>query len=83
MTSPLLQTNSLQQTTQSRIDNMDEIAYAFYLAYGHDIEDDALSVLLDVEMYNNIGLDVPSSVEASYSDFLNDNAQAVEAICLE
>ena len=60
-------------------ETMDEIAYAFYLAYGHDVEDEELSSLLDVEMYNNIGVDVPSAVEASYSDFLNDNAQKVEA----
>jgi len=61
------------------IDNMDEIAYAFYLAYGHDVEDDALASLLDVEMYNNIGVDMPCAVEASHSDFLSANSQEVEA----
>ena len=74
MTSPLLQTNSLQPITQSMIDNMDEIAYAFYLAYGHDIEDEELSSLLDVEMYNNMNVEVPNVVEASYRDFLRDNS---------
>ena len=59
---------------------MDEMAYAFYLAYGMDVENEKLSSLLDVEMYNTIHADVNSSaVEASYRDFLLDNAQAVEA----
>ena len=59
---------------------MDEMAYAFYLAYGMDVENEKLSSLLDVEMYNTIHVDVNSSaVEASYRDFLLDNAQAVEA----
>jgi hypothetical protein len=58
---------------------MDEIAYAFYLAYGMDVENEELSSLLDVEMYNNIDDDVLSAaVEASYRDFLRDNAQEVE-----
>ena len=79
MISRLLQMNSLQQTTQSRIDNMDEIAYAFYLAYGMDVENEELSSLLDVEMYNNMKVDVPSAaVEESYRDFLRDNSQEVE-----
>ena len=79
MISRLLQMNSLQQTTQSRIDNMDEIAYAFYLAYGMDVENEELSSLLDVEMYNNMKADVPSAaVEESYRDFLRDNSQEVE-----
>jgi hypothetical protein len=58
---------------------MDEIAYAFYLAYGHDIEDEELSSLLDVEMYNNMNVEEPNVVEASYRDFLRDNSQEVEA----
>ena len=79
MISRLLQMNSLQQTTQSRIDNMDEIAYAFYLAYGMDVENEELSSLLDVEMYNNMKVDVLSAaVEESYRDFLRDNSQEVE-----
>ena len=38
-------------------ETMDEIAYAFYLAYGMTPEDEELSSLLDVEMYNMIGAD--------------------------
>ena len=44
----------LQQTTQSMIDSMDEIAYAFYLAYGMTPEDEELESLLDVETYNTM-----------------------------
>jgi hypothetical protein len=57
---------------------MDEIAYAFYLAYGMDVENEELSSLLDVEMYNNMNVDVPNLVEKSYRDFLFDNTQEVE-----
>ena len=64
----------LQQTTQSMIDNMDEIAYAFYLAYGMTPEDEELESLLDVEMYNIISEDLPMTVEESYRDVLTCNA---------
>ena len=55
-------------------ETMDEIAYAFYLAYGMTPEDEELESLLDVEMYNNIAVDVPTSVEESHSLVLTDNA---------
>ena len=59
---------------------MDEIAYAFYLAYGMDVENEELSSLLDVAMYNNIDDDMSSAaVEASYRTFLRDNAQEGKA----
>ena len=64
----------LQQTTQSMIDNMDEIAYAFYLAYGMTQQDEELESLLDVEMYNMIDVDVPMTVEESYRNVLPCNA---------
>ena len=64
----------LQQTTQSMIDSMDEIAYAFYLAYGMTPEDEELESLLDVEMYNIISEDLPMTVEESYRDVLACNA---------
>ena len=64
----------LQQTTQSMIDTMDEVAYAFYLAYGMTPEDEELESLLDVEMYNILGADVPMTVEESYRDVLTSNA---------
>ena len=64
----------LQQTTQSMIDTMDEIAYAFYLAYGMTPEDEELESLLDVEMYNNIDVDVSMPVEESNRPVLTDDA---------
>ena len=64
----------LQQTTQSMIDNMDEIAYAFYLAYGMTQEDEQRESLLDVEMYNTIDADVSMTVEESYRYVLPCNA---------
>ena len=64
----------LQQTTQSMIDTMDEIDYAFYLAYGMTPEDEELESLLDVEMYNIMDADVPMQVEESHSHVLPCNA---------
>ena len=60
----------LQQTTQSMIDTMDEMDYAFYLAYGVTQEDEELNSLLDVEMYNTMDSDVAMPVEESYRDVL-------------
>lgn len=37
---------------QMMLDTMDDITYAFYLAYGMTPEDEELESLLDVEMYN-------------------------------
>ncbi len=42
-----LLTNSIHYSTT---ETMDEIAYAFYLAYGMTPEDEELESLLDVEM---------------------------------
>ena len=53
---------------------MDEIAYAFFLAYGMTEEDEELSSLLDVEMYNKMDVDMPMTVEESHRDVLTDNA---------
>lgn len=55
-------------------ETMDEIAYAFFLAYGMTEEDEELESLLDVEMYNNMDVDVPMSVEESNRLVLTDNA---------
>ena len=74
MTSPLLQTNSLQQITQSMTETMDEIAYAFFLAYGMTPEDEELSSLLDVKMYNIIDSFDTNQLEASHRDFLNQHS---------
>ena len=72
MTSPLLQTNSLQPIIQSMTETMDEIAYAFYLAYGMTPEDEELSSLLDVEMYNIINsVSTTGEFEASHREVLN------------
>ena len=54
----------------SMTETMDEIAYAFYLAYGMTPEDEELSSLLDVEMYNMIGADSGSQIEACDSTVL-------------
>ena len=56
------------------IDTMDEIDYAFYLAYGVTQQDEELQSLLDVEMYNILGADVPMTVEEGYRDVLASNA---------
>ncbi len=55
---------------QMMLDTMDDIDYAFYLAYGMTAEDDELESLLDVEMYNMMELDVMKTVEASHSTVL-------------
>ena len=55
---------------QMMIDTMDEIAYAFYLAYGMTPEDEELDSLLDVEMYNIIEQSFEFPVEASHSTVL-------------
>ena len=52
-------------------ETMDEIAYAFFLAYGMTPEDEALSSLLDVEMYNMINVDSSTAFEARDSTVLN------------
>ncbi len=52
-------------------ETMDEIAYAFYLAYGMTPEDEELSSLLDVEMYNMIEPDVMKTIEACDSTVLS------------
>ena len=52
-------------------ETMDEIAYAFYLAYGMTPEDEELSSLLDVQMYNMMDVDCPSTVEARDSTVLS------------
>jgi len=53
---------------------MDEIAYAFFLAYGMTPEDEELESLLNVEMYNTMDGDLPMSVEESNGHVLTDNA---------
>ena len=55
---------------QMMIDTMDEIDYAFYLAYGMTPEDEELDSLLDVEMYNIIENGFEFPVEASHSTIL-------------
>jgi hypothetical protein len=74
MNSLLSQNSYLPLTTQSKIDTMDEIDYAFYLAYGMTQQDEELDSLLDVEMYNTLGVDVTMPVEESYRDVLASDA---------
>jgi hypothetical protein len=45
-------------------ESMDEMDYAFYLAYGMTPEDEELESLLNVEMYNSIDTDSGSAFEA-------------------
>jgi len=62
---------------QMMLDTMDDITYAFYLAYGMTPEDEELDSLLDVEMYNMIGTDLGASFEACDSSlFLGDTPEA-------
>ena len=51
-------------------ETMDEIAYAFYLAYGMTPEDETMQSLLDVEMYNMMDYSDCASVEACDSSVL-------------
>ena len=55
-------------------ETMDATDYAFFLAYGMTQEDESLDSLLDVEMYNILGADVPMSFEESYRDVLASDA---------
>jgi hypothetical protein len=55
---------------QMMLDTMDEITYAFYLAYGMTPEDEELDSLLDVEMYNMMDTDSGSAFEACDSSVL-------------
>lgn len=51
-------------------ETMDEIAYAFFLAYGMTPEDEELESLLDVEMYSMVEDISGAAVEACDSDVL-------------
>ena len=63
----------------SMTETMDDIAYAFYLAYGMDVDEESQNYLQpDVEMYDMIRSDSSNDVEASYRDFLSDYAQEVK-----
>ena len=55
-------------------ESMDATDYAFYLAYGMTQQDEELQSLLDVEMYNILGADMPRTVEESYRHVLASNA---------
>ena len=55
-------------------ESMDATDYAFYLAYGMTQQDEELQSLLDVEMYNIIGADLPMTVEESHRDVLTEHA---------
>ena len=56
---------------------MDEIDYAFYLAYGMTPEDEELESLLDVEMYNMMDVTDVASLEARDSSvLLGDTSEA-------
>ena len=76
MISLLSQNNCLQQTIQSRIDTMDEIDFAFYLAYGMTQDEEQLDSLLDVEMYNMMYSEMHKSLEARHSFILHQDASA-------
>ncbi len=62
-------------------ETMDEIAYAFYLAYGMTPEDEELESLLDVEMYSTIKEDVLRSSEASDGALLFGDTHPLETTC--
>ena len=67
----------------SMTETMDDIAYAFYLAYGMTPEDEELSSLLDVEMYNTIGTDDCASFEACDSSVPNGDTSDAKATRVE
>ena len=62
---------------------MDEIAYAFYLAYGMSEEDEQLDSLLDVEMYNIMGVDDSAALEACDSSVLRGDTSEAKATRFE
>ena len=67
----MLSTNSITTSLHySTTETMNEIDYAFYLAYGMTPEDEQLDSLLDVEMYNIIETDLSASIEARDSSVL-------------
>ena len=67
----MLSTNSITTSLHyAMTETMDEIDYAFYLAYGMSEEDEQLNSLLDVKMYNMISTDVSTAVEAGDSSVL-------------
>lgn len=51
--------------SQMMLDTMDDITYAFYLAYGMTPEDEELESLLDVEMYNMMDVTDSAAEELS------------------
>ena len=59
---------------------MDEIAYAFYLAYGMTPEDEQLDSLLDVEMYYIMDELGGASFEARDSSVLLGDTSEAKAI---
>ena len=76
----MLSTNSITTSLHySMTETMDEIAYAFYLAYGMTPEDEELESLLDVEMYNMIDAPGSASLEASDSSVLLGDTQEAKA----
>ena len=62
---------------------MDEIDYAFFLAYGMSEEDEKLNSLLDVKMYNMIDAPDSASFEARDSSVLRGDAPEAKATCLQ
>ncbi len=52
------------------LDTMDEITYAFYLAYGMTQKMRSWTHCLDVEMYNILGTESSASFEACDSSVL-------------
>jgi hypothetical protein len=62
---------------------MDEIDYAFYLAYGMTPEDEELESLLDVEMYNMMDVTDVASLEARDSSVLLGDTSEAKATRLE
>ena len=58
-------------------ETMDEIDYAFFLAYGMSEEDEKLNSLLDVKMYNMMDADDSATFEARDSSvLLGDTSEA-------
>ena len=62
---------------------MDEIAYAFYLAYGMTEEEQERLSLLDVKMYNMMDADDSAAFEACDSSVLCGDTSEAKATRLE
>jgi len=67
----------------SKTETMDEIAYAFFLAYGMSEDDEQLNSLLDVEMYNMLKDPEGALFEARDSSVLTGDTSEAKATRFE